>query len=363
MSELSTSVSSNKKVATVIYSDKSNPLIEQLFNKIQNLIDNQNLYESQQYINLISLFNPLSTIEKLRLYFYSFEISKFFYMKFSPKKPKSKNKEEASSFISSNNLKTNIYLIKLFFCIKKITKYFLKYFDDIKTNIKHIILTKIYQFCSILHKEKEYLIEYYFISEISDNEKYNKIMESNLRSEIFRRKNILYNVLNKEIIQQRKKYTTNTFSTEYETLRRNFLDEKYNIVSKDLKEGDNCYIISTYWIKNFIYYINIISKESNNEENDIELGQLLFQFSKTFYLYYKPNLSNDIFFNMPQHILVHLIIFIFQEIVIFGLTLKKKKNILTNFYQIKSLKIMIIKLLMKIYIIYYLKCLGLQCRK
>ena len=296
MSELSTSVSSNKKVATVIYSDKSNPLIEQLFNKIQNLIDNQNLYESQQYINLISLFNPLSTIEKLRLYFYSFEISKFFYMKFSPKKPKSKNKEETSSFISSNNLKTNIYLIKLFFCIKKITKYFLKYFDDIKTNIKHIILTKIYQFCSILHKEKEYLIEYYFISEISDNEKYNKIMESNLRSEIFRRKNILYNVLNKEIIQQRKKYTTNTFSTEYETLRRNFLDEKYNIVSKDLKEGDNCYIISTYWIKNFIYYINIISKESNNEENDIELGQLLFQFSKTFYLYYKPNLSNDIFF-------------------------------------------------------------------
>ena len=296
MSELSTSVSSNKKVATVIYSDKINPLIEQLFNKIKNFIDNKNFYEGQQYINLVSLFNPLSTIEKLSLYFYSFEIIRFFYIKFSPKKSKSKNKDKVSSNISSNSLNTNIYLIKLFYYIKKMTKYFLKYYDDIKIKNKHIILTKIYQFCSILHKEKEYLIEFYFISEIFENEKFNKIMESNIRSEIFTRKNSLYQVLNKEIIEQRKKYTTNAFSTEYETLRRNFLDEKYNIVSKDLKEGDNCYIISTYWIKNFIYYINIISKESNNEENDIELGHLLFQFSKTFYLYYKPNLLNDIFF-------------------------------------------------------------------
>ena len=86
MSELSTSVSSNKKVATVIFSDKVNPLIDQIFNKINNLIDNNKYYESQQYINLISLFNPLSTIEHLKLYFFSFEITKYFYIKFSPKK-------------------------------------------------------------------------------------------------------------------------------------------------------------------------------------------------------------------------------------------------------------------------------------
>ena len=242
MSELSTSLSSNKKVATVVYSDKINPLIDEIFNKVKNLIDNNKYYEAQQYINLVSLFNPLSTIEHLKLYFFSFEISKFFYIKYSPKKIKSKNGEIFSSHISSNSLNSNIYLMKLFYYIKKITKFFMKYYDDINSKIKHIILAKIYQFCSILHKEKEYIIEFYFISEISENEKFNKIMDSNIRSEIFRRKNSLYKELNKEIIEQRKKYTTNAFSSEYESLRRNFLDEKYNIVSKDLKEGDNCYI-------------------------------------------------------------------------------------------------------------------------
>ena len=188
MSELSTSVSSNKKAATVIFSDKTNPLIEQIFSKIKNLIDNNKYYESQQYINLISLFNPLSTIEHLKLFFYSFEITKYFYIKFPPKKIKT-NKQTISSNISSNTLNTNIYLMKLFYYINKITKYFLKYYDDLNSRIKHIILAKIYQFCSILHKEKEYLIEFYFISEILENEKFNKIMDSNIRSEIFKRKN------------------------------------------------------------------------------------------------------------------------------------------------------------------------------
>jgi hypothetical protein len=116
MSELSTSFSSNKKVATVNYSDKINPIIDQIFNKIKNLIYNNKFYESQQYINLISLFNPLSTIEHLKLYFYSFEICRNFYNKFSnnKSKTKSKNKEATLTKISSNNLNTNIYLIRLF---------------------------------------------------------------------------------------------------------------------------------------------------------------------------------------------------------------------------------------------------------
>ena len=212
------------------------------------------------------------------------------------KKSKSKSKESQTSYISSNSLNTNLYLMKLFFHIKKIKKYFLNYSDDLSMRMKHIILSKICQFCNILHKEKEFLLEFYFISELLENEKFNKIMDSNFISEIFRRKSFLYKELNKEIIEQRKKYTNNIFSNEYETLRKSFLDQKYNISSKDLKEEDNWYIISTHWIKTFIYYLNIISKESNNEENDIELSHLLFQFSKTFYLYYKPNLLNDIFF-------------------------------------------------------------------
>ena len=296
MSEISTSVSSNKKVATVIYTDKINPLIDQIFNKVKNLIENNKYYESQQYLNLVSLFNPLSTIEHIKLYFYYFEIAKFFYIHFAPKKIKAKEEQIFSSYITSNNINTNIYLMKLFYYIKKITKYFTKYYDDLNAKIKHIILAKIYQFCSILHKEKEYLIEFYFVSEISENEKFKKIMDSNILSEIYKRKNSLYKELNKEIIEKRKKYTNNIYISEFDTFKRNFIDEKYNIISKDLKEGDNCYIISTFWIKNFIYFLNIISKESNNEENDMELGQLLYQFSKTFYLYYKPNLSNDIFF-------------------------------------------------------------------
>ena len=82
MSELSTSFSSNRKVATVNYSDKINPLIDQIFNKIKNLIYNNKFYESQKYINLISLFNPLSTIEHLKLYFFHSKYVKHFIINF-----------------------------------------------------------------------------------------------------------------------------------------------------------------------------------------------------------------------------------------------------------------------------------------
>ena len=90
MSELSTSYSSNQKVAIVMYSDKMNHLTEQMFKKINNLITQKKYYESQQILNLISLINPLSTIEHLSLYFYSFEISKQFLIMH---KNKSKKKE------------------------------------------------------------------------------------------------------------------------------------------------------------------------------------------------------------------------------------------------------------------------------
>jgi hypothetical protein len=291
MSEISTSVSSNKKVATVIFSDKINPLIEQIFNKVKNLIENEKYCESQQYLNLISLFNPLSTIEHLRLYLFSFEISKYFYIQFSPKKIKSKDEKAFSSNISSNSINTNIYLIKLFYYIRKIIKYFIKYYDDLNTQIKHIILSIIYQFCSILHKEKDYLIEFYFISEISENEKFKKIMESNILSEIYKRKKSLYQELNKEIMEQRKKYTNNIYSSEYDYFKRNFIDEKYNIWN-----WANYY---SNLVKHFIYIIN-------------QMYQMMF-------------------FLIILHLIRDLlIIFIFLGIAIFGTIQKREKNILIN---------------------------------
>ena len=294
MSELSTSYSSNQKVAIVMYSDKMNHLTEQMFKKIDNLILSKKFYESQQILNLISLINPLSTIEHLSLYFYSFEISKNFFI-MHKNRPR-KKKEYYSENISSNSINNNIYIMKLSYCIKKMMKYFNNYNKELKLDIKKIILSKIYQYCNIIHKEKEFLLEYYFISELSENEKYIEIMGSNMQAEIYKRKYVLYQQLNKELTEQKKKFIKNIFSTEYETLKKNFIDESFNLFSKELKEDDNCYLISTHWIRTFIYYLNIISQESNNEENDNELGELLFQFSKTFNLYYKPNLDLQKFF-------------------------------------------------------------------
>ena len=117
MSELSTSYSSNQKVAIVMYSDKMNHLTEQMFKKIDNLILSKKFYESQQILNLISLINPLSTIEHLSLYFYSFEISKNFFI-MHKNRPR-KKKEYYSENISSNSINNNIYIMKLSYCIKK----------------------------------------------------------------------------------------------------------------------------------------------------------------------------------------------------------------------------------------------------
>ena len=294
MSELSTSFSSNIKAQIVIYSDKMHHLTEQMFTKINNLIKMKKYNESQQYLNLISLMKPLSTIEYLNLYFYSFEISKHFYISY-----KNNTKSEKTFYsknISSNKVNNNIYLMKLLYCIKKMMKYFNNYTKELELKIKKIILSKIYQFCLIIHKEKEYLIEYYYISELSENEKYTEIMDSNMQAEIFKRKYLLYTELNKELNEQKKQFIKNTFSSEYEILKKNFIDETFNLYSKEFKEGDNCYLISTHWIRTYIYYLNIISQESKNEDNDIELGELLFQFSKTFNLYYKPNLDFQKFF-------------------------------------------------------------------
>ena len=146
-------------------------------------------------------------------------------------------------------------------------------------------------------------------------------------------------------MSKKKKFIKNIFSSEYETLKKNFIDETFNLFSKELKEDDSCYLISTHWIRTFIYYLNIISQESNNEENDNELGEILFQFSKTFNLYYKPNLDLQKFFIFAPAILI------FVEIVIFGMTQKKARNTRINFYRVKRPKI-VIKSLMNIFIIY-----------
>ena len=294
MSELSTSFSSIMKAQIVVYSDKMNHLTEQMFSKINNLIKLKKYNESQQYLNLISLMKPLSTIEYLNLYFYSFEINKHFYILY---KNNSKNEKTFySANISSDSVNNNIYLMRLLYCIKKMMKYFNNYTKELQLKIKKIILSKIYQFCLIIHKEKEFLMEYYYISELIENEKYTEIMDSNMQAEIYKRKYLIYTELNKELNEQKKKFTKNLYSSEYEILKKNFIDETFNLYSKELKEGDNCYLISTHWIRTYIYYLNIISQESNNEENDNELGELLFQFSKTFNLYYKPNLDFQKFF-------------------------------------------------------------------
>ncbi len=69
MSELSTSFSSNQKATIKIYSDKKNPIIKEKFTKIKNYLKLQKYSEAKKYINLISLYNTLSTIEHLNLYF------------------------------------------------------------------------------------------------------------------------------------------------------------------------------------------------------------------------------------------------------------------------------------------------------
>ena len=293
MSESSTTLSTKKNVTMLNFSERINPLIEQLFSKVNDFLINDNYYESLKYLNLIFLFDPLSTVDRLKLFFYSFEISKRLYLKSSENSKPIKSTTNLTQISLTKN--PNIHMQNLLYNIKNIMKYFILFEEDLKHEIKKTILTKIYQFCAIIHYEKKYLLEFYFISELCDNEKYLNIMEDKMKADIFQRKKVLYKKLNQEILTQKQKYINNLYDTEYETLRRNFLDEKYNLMSKDLKEGDNCYIISTHWIKTFMYYLDLISKESNSEEN-IELSRLLFQFSKTFYLYYKPNLPNQEFF-------------------------------------------------------------------
>ena len=128
-----------------------------------------------------------------------------------------KKKEYYSEKISSNSINNNIYIMKLSYCIKKMMKYFNNYNKELN---KKIILSKIYQYCNIIHKEKEFLLEYYYISELSQNEKYMEIMGSNMQAEIYKRKYFLYQQLNQELIEQKKKFIKNIFSSEYETLKK-----------------------------------------------------------------------------------------------------------------------------------------------
>jgi len=246
--------------------------IDDLLKKCINKILSKEYSKCEEYLNLISLYNGISVQQKA--IFYSYKFSSIYHQ--------SEDEEQ------------------LFKISRKLIKLLKNNEDDnlIPRDIKKMIVKQIYKFTTFLHKSKNYFFEYYLEQELKKFRKYypNDKMSMELSYKI---KNS-YEEINKMIIEQQENFKNKKYRKEYKNLKKLFIENKYNLKIEKRKPKDSCFILSTYWVRNFIYYLNKITNEiqRNNEEVeeseiDIEISQKLFQFRKTMYLYFHEEISNE----------------------------------------------------------------------
>ena len=207
--------------------------IDDLLKKCINKILSKEYSKCEEYLNLISLYNGISVQQKA--IFYSYKFSSIYHQ--------SEDEEQ------------------LFKISRKLIKLLKNNEDDnlIPRDIKKMIVKQIYKFTTFLHKSKNYFFEYYLEQELKKFRKYypNDKMSMELSYKI---KNS-YEEINKMIIEQQENFKNKKYRKEYKNLKKLFIENKYNLKIEKRKPKDSCFILSTYWVRNFIYYLNKITNE------------------------------------------------------------------------------------------------------
>ena len=264
--------SNNFQISSKNIGNKTSPFVDDLFKKCFNKIINNEYSKSEQYLNLISLQDEISLQQKTL--FYSYKFTLIYHEK------------------SDEDL-----LIKI---SRKLIKLLINNEDNklITRDIKKMVVKQLYKFTTLLHKNKNYFFEYYLEQELKKFRKYypNEKMSMELSFKI----NNTYKEINKMILEQQEIFKNKKYRKEYKSLKKLFIENKYNLKLEKRKVKDSCFLLSTYWVKNFIYYLNKITneKQRNNEELDeneidIEMSQKLFQFRKTMFLYFHEDISSE----------------------------------------------------------------------
>lgn len=272
MSSPTDTTNSNSNTSQLILKNfKSSSKIDDLLLKALLNLKNKDYEKCEQFLNLISLYSSLAINQKIKLLSIKFYI---FYL----------TKDDKILLMIANK-----YLKFLYSSL---------YDTDIEENNKKIMLKQLFQLTEVLNKNKNFFLEYFFY-QILQKSKCNTMIKDDLSIEIYEKMiNSFKNI--DEIIQAIKQgFQADKYSKYYQKLKNKFIDNKYSFPEE---KKENCYLVSTDWIRTFIYFLMVVtspSKSENKESNNTSSMKYilkLIQSNKTcqlFYLYFLNKIAKE----------------------------------------------------------------------
>ena len=269
----STSNNSNNKYNNIkqISSIKklSSPVVEDLLKKAFNEINNNNYIKSEEILNLIDAFIPKNFNQIIKLELYKFIIG-------------FKNQEI-----------TNLISIS-----RKLYKYLINGEENGLENENRILIIKsLFRFTRILHKEEEYYYENFLCQKLLKFKKY--FLNENMLIEIANKQTLIYKELNIKILEKKEEFIKMKYKNEYIHLYNIFIENKYDLDLDNKPINQSCYLISTYWLLTFFYYLKYIITEISEEEQnnlekiDIEKSDKIFQYHKIMSIYFNKDMFHN----------------------------------------------------------------------
>ena len=277
MTSPSGTTNSNSNTSQIIIkSFKANGKIDDLLSKALTSLKSKEFEQCEQYINLISLYSPLAINQKIKLLSYKFML-----------------------FYISKDVKILLMIVNKY--LKFI--YSALYESDIDASNKKVMLRQIFQLTEIIHKNKNYYLEY-FLFQVLLKSKINAIISDQLAIDLNNKMIYAFKSIDDIIKGEKEQFKNDSYSKYYQKLKKKFIDNKYSFPEE---KKENCYIVSTDWIRTFIAFLIVITSASAKQNENVNssnaqpvlsqkylLKQI--QSSKTsnlFYLYYLNRIAKD----------------------------------------------------------------------
>ena len=213
---------------------------------------------SEQLLNLISLYSQSNLEQKLKFLSIKFHLYH------------NLNHESTLLIISNKYLK---YI------------YSPSFENDILLQYKTIILSQLYQLIMLLKQKNNHYLSYFFCDALLHS-KLTPYIKDTLRIKLSSTITEVFKSINTLINEEKQKYKSNHFHNELKHLKTKFIDKKYSF---PLEKKENCYLISTSWIKSFILFLHIITTQEHSGVDYNKLIDKNIQSSRTcklFYMYF-----------------------------------------------------------------------------
>ena len=137
----------------------------------------------------------------------------------------------------------------------------------------------------LLKQKNNHYLSYFFCDALLHS-KLTSYIKDTLRIKLSSTITEVFKSINTLINEEKQKYKSNHFHNELKHLKTKFIDKKYSF---PLEKKENCYLISTSWIKSFILFLHSITTQEHSGVDYNKLIDKNIQSSRTcklFYMYF-----------------------------------------------------------------------------